>query len=60
MGENTPLIHVWERPDDVWYGRGGSTLKHREALKNKTLLETAGFSGKMIKPGAKSATKKTI
>ncbi len=36
-------------PDDVYYGRRGSTLKDREELKKKTLLESRRFNGKMIK-----------
>ena len=46
-------------PDDVYYGRKDSILKHRSELKQKTLLERRKFNGKMIKTGAKIATNKS-
>ena len=45
-------------PDDVYYGHRESILKERAALKKKTLLERREFNGKMVKTGAKIATKK--
>ena len=46
-------------PDDVYYGRRNTILKHRVELKQKTLLERRKFNGKMVKTGAKIATKKS-
>ena len=45
-------------PDDVYYGRRETILKRRAELKQKTLLARRKFNGKMIKTGAKVATKK--
>lgn len=45
-------------PDDVYYGRRDSILQHRKEAKEKTLLARRKFNGRMVKQGAKFATKR--
>ena len=45
-------------PDDVYYGRRENILKQRKEAKEKTLLARRKINGKMVKQGAKIATKK--
>ena len=45
-------------PDDVYYGHRDGILKQRKEVKEKTLLARRKFNGRMVKQGAKIATKK--